>query len=68
MTSSPHHLAHLASLIEAAKVQAESDGPELGRVARLLGEALAAVRGLRANGGRADEGLRPEELNTENDE
>jgi hypothetical protein len=37
-------------------------------VSRLLDDALAALRKVQANGGRADEGLRPQDLTTENDE
>lgn len=68
MSSSAHDLAHLAALIEGAKVQSDAGGPELARVGRLLDEALASVRALRGRDGKADEGLRPEQLNTENDE
>ncbi len=64
----PHHdVAHLASLIEAAKSQAEKVGPPAGAVASRLAEALVAARSLEAQGGRADEGLRPEDLTTDND-
>lgn len=64
----PHHdVTHLASLIEAARSQAQKLGPAAGAVASCLDEALTAARSLEAKGGRADEGLRPEDLTTDND-
>jgi hypothetical protein len=67
MPPSQHDLLHLSSLIEAARSQAGKSGPELASVGRLLDEALATLRELQASGGKPDEGLRPDELNTEND-
>jgi hypothetical protein len=68
MTSSQHDLSHLIALVEAAKAHAARLGPEVGPVSRLLDEAIVRVRELQANGGKADEGLRPQDLTTENDE
>ncbi|NNM72237.1 hypothetical protein [Enterovirga aerilata] len=68
MTVSQHDLAHLAALIEAAQAHAGRLGPEVRAVCGLLEEALTIVRELQSNGGKADEGLRPQELTTENDE
>ena len=67
MTISQHDLAHLTSLIDAAKAHAARLGPEVRAVSGLLDEALAFVREMQAHGGRADEGLRPDDLTTDND-
>jgi hypothetical protein len=37
-------------------------------VCSLLDESLTRVHDLQANGGKADEGLRPQDLTTDNDE
>lgn len=68
MTVSSHDLAHLTALIEAAKAHAGRLGPEMRAVCSLLDESLTRVRDLKSNGGKADEGLRPQDLTTENDE
>ena len=68
MTASQHDLDHLAALVDAAKSHAERLGPDVGPVSRLLEDARATLRDLKANGGRADEGMRPEDLSSENDE
>ena len=68
MTVSQHDLAHLAALIEAAKAHAARLGPEVRAVCSHLEESLTLVRELQSNGGKADEGLRPQDLTTENDE
>ena len=68
MTVSTHDLTHLAALIEAAKAHSVRLGPEVRGVCSLLDEALTVVRALQSNGGNANEGLRPEDLTTENNE
>ena len=68
MTVSQHDLEHLAALINSAKAHADRLGPEVRAVCSLLGESLTVVRELQGNGGKADEGLRPDQLTTENDE
>ncbi len=68
MSAPPHDLAHLLASIEAARAHAERLGPLARRVAALLEEAALTARSLQAHGGRPDEGLRPEQLTTENDE
>ena len=68
MPVSSHDLTHLVALIEAARSHAQRLGPEVAAACRSLDEALTTVRDLQGNGGRADEGLRPQELTTENDE
>ena len=68
MTVSSHDLAHLSALIEAAKAHAVRLGPEIRAVCSLLEESLTVVHELQGNGGKADEGLRPQDLTTENDE
>jgi hypothetical protein len=67
MSASQHDLTHLAALVEAANAHAVRLGPEVGPVCRLLDEALATLREVQANGGRADEGLRPQDLSSDND-
>ena len=67
MPISHHDLTHLISLIEAAKAHAVGLGPDEGTVSGLLDQALLAVRALDAHGGTPDEGLRPDELTTDND-
>lgn len=63
----PHHdLVHLVSLIEAAKAQAVKLGAA-GSVVDHLDQALSVAQALDAEGGRANEGLRPEDLTTDND-
>ena len=68
MPASEHDLAHLVALIESAKAHADATGPEAQGIGRLLDEALLATRNLQARGGVADEGIRSEDLTTENDE
>ncbi len=68
MTVSQHDLAHLAALIEAAGSHAGRLGPEIQPVRSHLEESLTILRELQSNGGRADEGIRPQQLTTENDE
>ena len=68
MPAAHHDVVHLISLVEAAKAQAAKLGADAGTTGALLEQALLAARELEARGGRADEGLRPEELNTANDE
>ncbi|MDB5512523.1 MAG: hypothetical protein JWR08_2006 [Enterovirga sp.] len=67
MSASRHDLAHLASLIDAARAHAAGLGVECGETVRLLEEALSRVRALEGRGGQADQGLRPQQLTTEND-
>ena len=67
MSALPSSLSHLVALIGAAQAHAETLGPEAGEARRLLGEALAAARSADGRGGRPDEGLRPEDLTTDND-
>jgi hypothetical protein len=55
-------------LIEAAKSHAARIGPEVRAVCSLLDESLTVLHELQANGGKADEGLRPQDLTSENDE
>jgi hypothetical protein len=68
MTVSQHDLAHLAALIDAAKAHASRLGPEVRGASSQLDQASAFVRELQSNGGKADEGLRPQDLTTQNDE
>ncbi len=68
MSVSQHDLNHLVALINAAKDHAQRLGPEVEPVRRLLDEALLVVRDVQAHGGKADEGLRPQDLTTGNDE
>jgi hypothetical protein len=68
MTASQHDLDHLAALVEAAKAHAARLGPDVGPVSRLIDDALAMLREVQANGGRADEGTRPQDLTSDNDE
>lgn len=67
MSASQHDLDHLAALVDQAKAHAERLGPDVGPVARLLGEALVSLREVQENGGRADEGTRPQDLSSDND-
>ena len=67
MSTAHHDLAHLLALIEAARSHAARIGPEVGSVSRLLDEAVVAVLALEGHGGRPDEGLRPQDLTTDND-
>ncbi len=67
MTASRHDLDHLASLVNAAKAHAERLGPDVGPVSRLLDDALVMLLEVQANGGRADEGTRPQDLSSDND-
>ncbi|MBM0204827.1 hypothetical protein JNW90_18425 [Micromonospora sp. STR1s_5] len=68
MTVSHPDLAHLEALIEAAKAHAVRLGPEVRGICSQLDQASAFVRELQSNGGKADEGLRPQDLTTQNDE
>ena len=64
----PHHnLARLSSLIEAAKSQAEKLGASGRSVSDLLDQALHSARALGGRVGSMEEGLRPEDLTTDND-
>ena len=67
MAASPSDLQNLISLIEAAKAGADRLGPDAGTTSGLLDQALIAARAIKAHGGTPDEGLRPEELTTDND-
>ena len=60
-------LEHHVTLIEAAKNEAERLQPDTANIAQLLGEALLQARNISGHGGRPDEGLRPDQLTTEND-
>jgi hypothetical protein len=54
-------------LIEAARAEAERLKPDTANIVQLLGEALLQARNIAGHGGRPDEGLRPDQLTTEND-
>jgi hypothetical protein len=59
----PHHLV---ALVEAALAEARRSGQTASAVATSLEQALLAARGLAAPGA-PDEGVRPENLTTDND-
>ncbi|MDB5591019.1 hypothetical protein [Enterovirga sp.] len=67
MATTQHTLDQLATLIGAAKREADRLGPAASEAARHLDAAARAVRTASAAAGPAQEGLRPEELNTTND-
>jgi hypothetical protein len=67
MNISAHDIAHLTALIEAAQAEAERLRPDTANIVQLLGEALLQARNIAGHGGRPDEGLRPDQLTTEND-
>ena len=67
MPASHSDLTHLISLVEAAKAQADRLGHDAGTTAGLLEQALVAARAISAHGGTPDEGLRLDELTTDND-
>lgn len=62
-----HDRQHLVALIEAAQAEAVRAGEGASAVRTSLEQALLAARGLAASGARPDEGLRPDELTTDND-
>ena len=57
----------LISLLAEARAEAERLGPTGKIIARQLDEALNEARLLSAQGGRADEGRRPQDLSSAND-
>ena len=67
-TPAHHDLVHLVALIEAAKAHATRLGSGAGVILDELEQALLAARALESHAGKADEGLRPQELTTDNDE
>ena len=67
MTISPTDLAHLISLIEAAKAEAVQLGAAGRTVTDKLDEALGSTRAILAQGGQPNEGIAPDELTTAND-
>ena len=67
MADAQHDLAHLLSLIEAANAQAAKLGDSGRSVSGLLDRALLGARALDTRSGSAKEGLRPEDLTTDND-
>lgn len=67
MQTSPHDLAHLSALIEAALAEAKRLGTDAANVAAMLGDALTQARNIAGRGGHPDEGLAPAQLTTEND-
>ena len=67
MTVSSPELDRLVSLVAEATTVVSKLGPGLERVADLLGRALEDLRAIQAQGGRPDEGLRPDQLTTGND-
>jgi hypothetical protein len=67
MNISVSDLAHLSTLIETAKKEAERLKPDTANIAHLLGEALLQAHSIARHGGRPDEGLRPDQLTSEND-
>ena len=60
--------SHLVALIGAAKAHADTLGTGTEEIGRLLDEAMTGARALAARDGRADEGLRLDQLTTDNDE
>lgn len=68
MTSTPSDLARLVSLIEAAREEALGLGPVAREIALQLERTARAARNAGADDGLPDQGLRPEELNTGNDQ
>jgi 1,6-anhydro-N-acetylmuramate kinase len=68
MTNAPgHDAAHLANLIVAARDEAVRVGGAGGPVVSALDAALAAARAQAGPTGGPNEGLRVDELTTEND-
>ena len=67
MNISAHDIAHLSALIETAKTESERLKPDTANISELLGEALLQARSIARHGGRPDEGLRPDQLTSEND-
>jgi len=67
MNISVPDLAQLSALIETAKKEAERLQPDTANIAQLLGEALLQAQSITRHGGRPDEGLRPDQLTSEND-
>lgn len=68
MPSSPDDAARLAALIEAARAEAERLGDDAAGVLAGLDTALAAAHARPGAGGKPDQGLRPDELTTANDQ
>ncbi len=65
--TAPLDLDRLVSLVDDAKAAASKLGPGLDRVADLLARALDDLHAIQAHGGRPDEGLRPDQLTSDND-
>lgn len=68
MTSSDRDFQHLVALIKAARAEAERLGSGAEPVIGALDEAERSAQALLADDGRPDEGVRPNNLTTENDE
>ena len=68
MPRSEPDIVHLVALIQAAKLEAERLGARAGGTAARLDAALVEARAILGNGGRPDQGLRPENLTTANDQ
>lgn len=66
MSSTPPDIAHLVALIEAAKAEADRLGAPAAGVSRQLGQASAQARSAQTGGG-SNEGVRSEDLTTDND-
>lgn len=67
MATADHDLSHLLALVEAARAEAGRLGAAAGSVPETLARAADEVRARLAEGGRPDEGIRPEDLTTDND-
>lgn len=67
MDTPANDIAHLLTLIEAARDEAERLGPRAGGIAGRLQRAAVEARSIASHGGQPAEGLRPEELTTGND-
>ena len=61
------NVAHLIALVEAAKQEADRLGSGAAGPAGHLEQALSAAQALSGSGTRPDEGVRVEDLTTEND-
>lgn len=67
METSTDPIAHLCALIGAAKAEADRLRLDSANIPGLLAEALREAEAILAHGDRPDEGLRPQQLTTEND-
>ena len=67
MTTAASDLDTIVSLVEQARMAATRAGSGLEHISELLGRALDDLHALQARGGRPDEGLRPDQLNSDND-